>query len=116
MRSFIRSSRILFLVILAACTGRSPQSSPKPDSETILQVENRGFSDMVIYAVSGSQRIRLGTATGNSTKNFPLPQYLVRGGGTLRFMADPIGGHRTPVSEEMSVQPGDVVTLTIPPQ
>jgi hypothetical protein len=31
-------------------------------------------------------------------------------------MADPIGGNRTPISEEMTMQPGDIVTLTIPPQ
>ncbi len=82
----------------------------------MLQVQNQSFSDMVIYALSGSQRVRLGMATGNSTKSFTLPQYLVRSGGTLRFQADPIGGNRAPVSEEMSVQPGDIVTLTIPPQ
>jgi hypothetical protein len=81
----------------------------------MLQVENRGFSDMVIYAVSGSQRIRLGLATGNSTRAFTIPPAVLRGGVTLRFLADPIGGSRTPVSEEMVVHPGDIVTLTIPP-
>jgi hypothetical protein len=116
MRSFIGWSQILSLVVLAACAGRSPEATAKPDSETILQVENRDFSDMVIYALNGTQRTRLGTATGNSTKSFVLPQYLVRSGGTLRFQADPIGGNRAPISEEMSVQPGDVVTLTIPSQ
>ena len=81
----------------------------------MLQVENRSFADMVIYAVSGAQRVRLGLATGNSTKSFTVPSSLIRGGGPLRFLADPIGGSRTPISEEMMVQPGDIVTLTIPP-
>jgi hypothetical protein len=81
----------------------------------MLQVENRGFSDMVIYAISGSQRIRLGLATGNSTRAFTIPPAVLRGGGPLRFLADPIGGSRTPVSEEMVVHPGDIVTLTVPP-
>lgn len=70
---------------------------------------------MVVYAVNGTQRIRLGLATGNSTKSFPIPAYLIRGAGTLRFLADPVGGTRAPVSEEVTVQPGDIVTLTIPP-
>lgn len=81
----------------------------------MLQVENQSFSDMVIYAVSGAQRVRLGLATGNSTKSFTIPTYLIRGAGPLRFLADPIGSNRTPVSEEMAVQPGDIVSLTIPP-
>jgi hypothetical protein len=80
----------------------------------MLQVENRGFADMVVYAISGAQRIRLGIATGNSTRAFTIPSILLRG-GPLRFLADPIGGSRSPVSDEMAVQPGDIVTLTIPP-
>jgi hypothetical protein len=32
----------------------------------------------------------------------------------LRFLADPIGGNRAPVSDEIAVEPGDEVTLTIP--
>jgi hypothetical protein len=81
----------------------------------MLQVENRGFADMVVYAVSGAQRVRLGIATGNSTKSFTIPPTLVRGAGALRFLADPIGGTRTPISEDIVVQPGDIVSLTIPP-
>lgn len=81
----------------------------------MLRVENRGFTDMIIYAVSGAQRVRLGMATGNSTGSFTIPRYLIRGAGPLRFLADPIGGNRTPVSDEMTVHPGDIVTLTIPP-
>lgn len=81
----------------------------------MLQVENRGFTDMVIYAVSGGQRVRLGIATGNSTKSFVIPGYLIRGASPVRFLADPIGGNRTPVSEEMTVEPGDIVGLTVPP-
>jgi len=34
----------------------------------------------------------------------------------LRFLADPIGGSRTPISEEIVVRNGDVVQLMIPPQ
>jgi hypothetical protein len=100
---------------LLACAGRGPSSDTSPNSTAMLQVENRGFADMVIYAISGAQRTRLGIATGNSTKAFPIPNTLLRGAGNLRFLADPIGGSRTPISEEMVVQPGDIVTLTIPP-
>jgi hypothetical protein len=81
----------------------------------MVRVENQGFSDMVIYAVTGAQRVRLGLATGNSTQSFTIPNYLIRGAGPIRFLADPVGGDRTPVSEEITVQPGDIVSLTIPP-
>lgn len=115
MGAFIRSNVLLVVLVLGACSSRSPETRPSPDSPAMLQVENRGFTDMVIYALSGAQRVRLGLATGNSTKSFTIPGYLIRQAGTLRFLADPIGGNRTPVSEEMLVHPGDIVTLEIPP-
>jgi hypothetical protein len=112
---FFRSSQVLALVLITACGGRSRDSGANPETTAMLQVENRGFTDMTVYALSGGQRVRLGMATGNSTKSFPIPSYLLRGAGPLRFLADPIGSNRTPVSEEMTVRPGDIVTLTIPP-
>jgi hypothetical protein len=116
MPSFIRASHVFLLAILAACAGRVPDTDTGLESAAMVQVENQGFSDMVIYAISGGQRVRLGLATGNSSKTFTVPRYLTGGAGPIRFLADPIGGNRTPISEEMSVQPGDLVTLTIPPR
>lgn len=116
MATFIRGCFVLLLVAATACAGRSQDPKPEPTESAMVQVQNQGFTDMVVYAVSGGQRIRLGLATGHSTKSFTIPRYLVRGAGPIRFLADPIGGNRSPVSEEMTVQPGDVVTLTIPPQ
>ncbi|HEX2249499.1 MAG TPA: hypothetical protein VHH32_04075 [Gemmatimonadales bacterium] len=119
MRAFkdfvIRPAPVLVLLAILSCGGRDPDSRPSPTSSAMLQVENRGFADMVVYAISGAQRIRLGIATGNSTRAFTIPNILLRGAAPLRFLADPIGGSRSPVSEEMAVQPGDIVTLTIPP-
>ncbi len=103
------------MLLLSGCAGRDPDSRPSPATPAMLQVDNRGFADMVIYAISGAQRIRLGLANGNSSRAFTIPVTLIRGAGPLRFLADPIGGSRTPISEEMVVQPGDIVTLTIPP-
>jgi hypothetical protein len=116
MRSLIRSSLAVAVFMLSACGGRSSAANPSPENQAMIRVENQGFADMVIYAVNGGQRIRLGTANGNSTESFAVPNYLIRTGAPLRFLADPIGGDRSPVSEEIMVQPGDVVTLTIPPR
>jgi hypothetical protein len=116
MGSFVRAS-VVALLVLTACGGHSASESAAPQNAAVLQVENQGFTDMVIYAYgTGGQRTRLGLATGNSTKSFNIPGYLVGGAGPLRFLADPMGASRGPVSDEMVVQPGDVVSLTIPPQ
>jgi hypothetical protein len=113
-------TRRLFLSIatalaLSACVGaRGPQSDQPPTS---LRVENQSFLDMTIYLLpgSGSQRIRLGIANGNSTTTMRIPSQYVFGATSLRFLADPIGGNRTPISESITVSPGDEVGLIIPP-
>jgi hypothetical protein len=80
-----------------------------------LRVENQAFLDMTIYVYRSSQRIRLGTATGNSVTRLTIPANLIFGATPLRFQADPIGGSRAPISSEITVAPGDEVVLTIPP-
>jgi len=91
-------------------TGNSDQNQP-----TVLQVDNQGFLDMDVFAARSVQRVRLGTAPGNSKHNFTIPPSLVSGLTPLRFIADPIGGARASVSQEITVAPGDTVVLTIPP-
>jgi len=53
-------------------------------------------------------------ATGLRRTRFKLPQGLVFGSTSLRFMADPVGGSATPVSEEIQVTEGEEVVLRIP--
>ena len=104
------------VLALAGCAGNRPEDEPAPDAPAGLEVQNLGFPDMTIYAVTAAgSRVRLGLVTGHSTQRFNLPEHLVRGGDRLRFLADPIGGSRAPVSEDIYVAPGDLVTLTIPP-
>jgi hypothetical protein len=105
------------LAAIAGCHARKPDTGAAPEAGATLTVENQGFTDMTIYAVSGTTgRVRLGQVTGNTTQHLSIPGYLVQSGGTLRFIADPIGGARRPVSDELLVSPGDSLTLTIPPQ
>lgn len=100
---------------IAACGRPRAAETGLPPVAPTLVVENRGFVDMVIYLVSSAgSRQRLGVATGSSTTRFRLPASAASF-GNVRFLADPIGGRRTPVSEEINVRAGDEVLLTIPP-
>ena len=100
-------------VLLGACGGSRRPMADQP--QTTLRVENQSFLDMTIYLLAGSQRIRLGTAGGNSTTTLRIPAQYVFGATSLRFLADPIGSNRTPISESITVSPGDEVGLIIPP-
>ena len=104
------------LLVVGACSGfRRGSGTTNPNEPTIVQVDNQGFLDMAVYAVRSAERIRIGTATGNAKTNMRVPPGMVSGLTPLRFIADPIGGTRASVSEEITVAPGDTVVLTIPP-
>lgn len=85
-------------------------------AEAFVRVENRSMLDMTVYVIRSTERRRLGLVNAMSTQTLRIPSVLVEGAGILRFQADPIGGSRTPVSQEIMVSDGDVVTLIIPPQ
>lgn len=115
--------RAMRLVMLTAClamasacsTNKNPDETAEPVPPTVLRVENQAFLDMNVYVYRSTQRIRLGTATGNSVTRLTIPANLIFGATPLRFQADPIGGNRSPISSEITVTPGDEVILTIPP-
>ncbi len=98
-----------------ACFKSKPGSQIETQERTTVLVDNRNFLDFTIYLISGSQRIRLGTATGNSKARFTIPSQFVFGATQLQFQADPIGGRTAPVSYPVTVSPGDEVELVIPP-
>jgi len=112
LRNLIAASFVLGAV---ACARGAPDVEVDPDAPTTVVVDNQGFPDMTIYVFEGSRRIRLGIAGGHSETRFTLPKYLVRHLTTLRFQGDPIGGNRTPFSDNIQVSPGDELLLRIPP-
>ena len=105
----------MLAVIAPACNKLAPENEPVPVSEAVLEVNNQAFLDMTIYIVRSGTRQRIGIAPGLTLTSFPLGRRFIGNGGDLQFMADPIGGNRTPVSQRIYIEPGDVVRLTITP-
>lgn len=102
----------LAVTTFSSCVRRVPAEIDERAGATV-RVENRAFTDMTIYIVHQTQRIRLGTVSALGTTTFPIPARFVSG-FPVRFLADPLGATRTPVSEEISVHPGDEIVLVIP--
>lgn len=102
-------------VSLAACAHHARAGGNESQPDAYVTVDNQSFSDMDIYVLSGGQRIRLGSATGERRTRMKIPGYVIGGTQQVRFLARPIAGNRLPVTEQIPVQPGDEVTLTIPP-
>lgn len=98
---------------LSACGGRRSAETANTTEQTMLEVKNNSYLDHNIYLLQGLQRVRMGTARGLATSRFQIPRQYVFGVSSLQFLADPIGGNVTPVSERINVAPGDIVVLEI---
>ena len=111
MRPFLA----LLLLLLGSCAAMTPaaDSSAAPPPETTVEVRNQKRVDMTVYALNGGQRIRLGLVPAVSSRTFTVPHSLLLGRSSLRFLADPVGSNAQQVSEELLVQPGDALTLTL---
>lgn len=111
-----RISSLVLLVLVAACASAGRSAASEEDRATV-SVDNRAYMDMNIYVVEGgTSRRRLGTVTAASRATFVIPHSVVGNGRELMFLADPIGGTRTSVSQRIWVGPGEQVVLMIPPQ
>ena len=98
---------------LGACSKKAPDQPVPVNTPTVLEVENDNFSDMRIYVIRGSQRTRLGIATGKSKTSFTIPESVAFGTTSLRFEAVPIGGRVATFSEEITINQGDTLAIQI---
>lgn len=111
----LRVAAVLFTAALPACSHSSePDVSGPPPTHTVLQVNNKNFYDFTVYLARFGDRVRLGTATGNRTTTFEFPSQFVQN-GTVRFEAHPVGGTGSAFTEELSVRPGEMVSVEITP-
>ena len=106
------------VALLVGCAGKSeePDQDVQPSetsAEVALEVENHGWSDIVIYLVRGTAVDRLGMVGSLNTTTFVFPYRKLGIGTDVRLRADPIGGPRTFTSENLLVQPGQWVKWTL---
>ena len=110
-----------FTVVLAFAALAVPACHPRalapinPQAEVALNVDNQNFLDMNVFLVRSGQRIRLGTVPGLTSRTLMVRPEYIGYGADLRFEVHPIGGRGNPITETISVHPGDVIELTIPP-
>ena len=105
------------LLAAAACAHRAEPADgdTAPDAtnaELSVEIENHNWSDVVIYLVRGTATERLGTVGSLKSETFVFP-FRRLGSGEARLRAYPIGGPAAFTSENLFVQPGQMVKWTL---
>lgn len=99
----------------AFCSRTPDPETSGPDGQTTLVVENQSTLQVTIYVRRDAQRQRMGDASALSTTRLRIPDNLIFGPTSLRFEVDPLGSRQSPISQEITVSPGEEVVLVVPP-
>jgi hypothetical protein len=83
-----------------------------PANAVFVHVKNDNFLDMDVYAVSAGLATRIGTVTGNSSRDFVVDASLAAT-QDFRIVATPIGGNGRATSGNIQVGAGQTVDFTI---
>jgi hypothetical protein len=115
MRSLRSAALIAALVITpVACVHNTNNAEEEPP--TFLRVDNQALTDATVYVYQNAARVRLGRVSSLSSATMRIPSSQIFGPTPLRFQLDFLAGPRTPLTESITVVPGDTVVLQVPPQ
>jgi hypothetical protein len=82
-----------------------------PANAVVVHVNNQNFLDMDVYAVSAGLATRIGTVSGNSSRDFVVDAGMTN--QDFRIVASPIGGNGRASTGTISVGAGQTVDFTI---
>jgi len=79
-------------LLLGGCGGGpNPFRGREAAHQSVLEVDNRYWSDMTILVRRGGQVVRLGQVTTNHRERFQIPVVVAGPGVSVQFIADPVG-------------------------
>lgn len=100
-------------LLTTGCAGRADpfdQSVAQAGREVArLEVHNRSWEDMVVYATRGPVRYRLGTVAGLGDGVFTVSSAVVDPGMLLALAVTPVGSQRAYEAPVVALAPGDRV-------
>jgi hypothetical protein len=104
---------LLVLVVLsAACLGGRGRNRGG-SGPVVISVRNNNWADVVVYAVSGSQTLRIGDVTTGRTTRFNAPSGVDPTTRDFRIRIDPIGPRGSFLTPLINVGPGQTVFLVV---
>jgi len=104
------------LSVLGGCAGQR-QAGPAavgPEAEAIyIEVENQSSTDLTIYLIVDNVSQRLGMVSTNGVLSLEKAWRQIGRGRRLRLRAEVIGSATRVVTEDLRVQPGQLIRWTL---
>jgi hypothetical protein len=109
------SLKAMIVGTLVGTSALSPSVSPSartPVAKAVVFVANHNVLDIDILVMVGSSKHRLGTVVTSQNQEFVLPDQAV-GTGQVRMIAEPVGSREAFVSDPLTVNDGERVSLEV---
>ena len=114
-----RARRLVSLILIVGTTTScflKKKQTNDPDAvwqPVTVAVTNHNWQEIVVYAIVGSSRQRLGTVPAVKHATFQLPTGLMAFPGTVNLLLDPIGSRSTFRTGAIAVGSGQQIRLTV---
>jgi hypothetical protein len=103
----------LLMVATTGCFGKKKSNSPPVYQRITLEVVNNNWQDIVIYAIVGNTRQRLGSVPAVKQTTLELPSGLVALPGSVQLLLDPLGSRATYRTGMISIGLGQQIRLVV---
>jgi hypothetical protein len=117
LAAFTLPFAVAFTLAASGCAHRRAipaDDAAIPDDALVLEVDNRNWSDVLIWIQHDGQRSRFLMVNAAHSMTQPIPKYFVSADGTLSLVAHRIGGGDDYyVSPKVSVRTGYTVRFTL---
>ena len=106
---------LLIVALISACSLAKLGGKGAPQGTVALVVENRGYSDVIVYIVrsEGVLGSRVGAVNGGATVTFKVRATDLQAGGLLQLQARAMGARSSWTSPSLFVNSGGVVKLEL---
>jgi hypothetical protein len=101
-----------FVLAVAACSARVDLEHPRPHPATLL-VENRGWSDVIVYLADGNVPLRLGRVGSLERTRLPIPNSLAVMG--VRVVVRSVGSEQVYAATPALPGAGGTLELIVQP-
>jgi hypothetical protein len=109
-----RLAILLSAVVTIACGPRHPApDTTGPRAEVAIEIESHHWGDVVISLYRDGVWERVGLAGAAKTTTFVLPWRRIGASGVIRLRAYALGGNEVTFTDQISVQPGQVIVWTL---
>lgn len=109
---------LVFLALLPACRHKADLEPTESwlHAEVALVVVNHNWNDVRIYLLHDGITERVGTVSAASNATFFLPGRDFASGAGFRLRASPLGDPQGFTSENLVIQPNQIITWTLETQ